>query len=60
MTLSGALGLLFEQSGLRPGDVDIVFTNSTIFAPCPSLSAMLVNEFGMRDDVTTLSTAGMG
>lgn len=59
-TLGGALRLLMQQSGLEPEDIDIVFTTSTMFSPCPSLSSMLVNEFKLRPDVTTLSVSGMG
>jgi len=59
-SFGGALRLLFDQSGLRPEDVDLLVTNSSIFAATPSLSSMLVNEFGMRAEVSTLSVAGMG
>ena len=60
-SFGGALRLLFEQQpDLRPADIDILVTNSTLFAPTPSLSSMLVNEFGFRPSVTTLSVAGMG
>lgn len=59
-SFGGALQLLLSQSGLRPGDIDILVTNSSIFAPTPSLSSMLVNDFKLKPSVSTLSVAGMG
>jgi len=35
-------------------------TACSIYCPTPSLSAMLVNKFGMRDDVISYSLGGMG
>ena len=59
-SFGGALRLLFSQTGLRPADIDVLVTNSSIFAPTPSLSAMLVHDFGLKPSVSTLSVAGMG
>lgn len=44
---------------LRPGDVDILVVNCSIFCPTPSLSAMIVNKFKMKH-VTAYSLGGMG
>ena len=51
---------MLDKTGIRPDQVDVVVTNCSIFNPVPSLSAMLVNKFKMRDDVRTFSLGGMG
>ena len=51
---------VLEKTGIRPDQIDVVVTNCSIFNPIPSLSAMLVNKFKMRDDVRTFSLGGMG
>ena len=40
--------------------VDIVIVNCSLFNPTPSLSAMVVNHFGMRPDIKTYNLSGMG
>ena len=42
---------LFERTGLRPRDIDVVVVNCSLFNPTPSLSAMIVNKFKMRTNV---------
>ena len=45
-----------------PCDVQIgvVMASCSCFAPTPSMAAMLVNHFHMRDDVLTYNLSGMG
>lgn len=40
--------------------VDIVIVSCSCFAPTPSMAAMLVNHFKMRQDVLTYNLSGMG
>jgi len=40
--------------------VDAVITTCCTFNPTPSLSAFVVNRFGLRHDVKTYSLGGMG
>ena len=44
----------------RPEDVDILIVNCSLFCPTPSLSAMIVNKFGMRSDILSYNLGGMG
>lgn len=60
MVMCGALSDLFDKTGVRPSEVDILITCCSIFCPTPSASALLVHKFGMREDVQSYSLGGMG
>lgn len=60
LVMVGVVRELLEKNGLRPTDVDILVTGSSIFCPTPSLSSMLINALGMREDVAAFSLGGMG
>jgi predicted naringenin-chalcone synthase len=47
-------------AGLKATDIDILVVNCSLFCPTPSLSAMIVNHFGMRQDVLSYNLGGMG
>ena len=47
-------------AGLSPQDIDILVVNCSLFCPTPSLSAMIVNRFKMREDVLSFNLGGMG
>ena len=36
---------LLNKSGVRPADIGVVITNSSLFNPTPSLSASVMNHF---------------
>ncbi|TVU46802.1 hypothetical protein EJB05_06365, partial [Eragrostis curvula] len=56
----GAVAELFERTGLRGRDVDVLVVNVGAFYPAPSLASRLVRAYGMRDDVAAYNLAGMG
>ncbi|KAK1407590.1 hypothetical protein QVD17_39210 [Tagetes erecta] len=55
-----AMDSLFQQTGINPEDIDILIVNCSLFAPNPSLSAMVVNKFKMRSNVKSYNLSGMG
>ena len=46
-----------NEAGLQIG---VVIVSCSCFAPTPSMAAMLVNKFSMRNDVLTYNLSGMG
>jgi hypothetical protein len=46
--------------GLEPTQIDILVTNCSIYCPVPSMTSMLINMFGMREDVQAYHLGGMG
>uniref|UniRef100_M4EUY8 3-ketoacyl-CoA synthase n=1 Tax=Brassica campestris TaxID=3711 RepID=M4EUY8_BRACM len=56
----GALDSLFEKTGIKPAEVGILIVNCSLFNPTPSLSAMIVNHYKMREDIKSYNLGGMG
>lgn len=51
---------LLKKNNLNPKAIDILITNSSMFSPTPSLSAMVINKFRMRSNVLSYNLSGMG
>jgi hypothetical protein len=51
---------LLDKAGVRADQVNFVITNSSLFNPTPSLSAMIVNHFKMSKKTIGYSLGGMG
>jgi 3-ketoacyl-CoA synthase len=49
-----------DAAGLKPTDIDILITNTSIYCPTPSIASMCVNMFRMREDVQAYHMGGMG
>ncbi|KAK9837322.1 hypothetical protein WJX81_006201 [Elliptochloris bilobata] len=60
LVLFTSIQRLFENTGIDPASVDAVITTCCTFNPTPSLSAFVVNRFGLRPSVKTYSLGGMG
>ncbi|CAI5457518.1 unnamed protein product [Closterium sp. Yama58-4] len=60
MVIFGAMDELFAKTGIDPKDVSILIVNCTIFCPTPSLSALVVNHYKMREDIQSYNLGGMG
>lgn len=51
---------LLRKNNVSPRSIDILICNSTMFCPTPSLTAMVVNKFGMRSNIQSYNLSGMG
>ncbi|KAL4339798.1 hypothetical protein GQ457_08G022200 [Hibiscus cannabinus] len=56
----GALDSLFEKTGVKPNDIDILIVNCSIFNPTPSFPAMIINHYKLRADIKSYNLSGMG
>jgi 3-ketoacyl-CoA synthase len=54
------VGGLLKSTGLKPTDIDILVVNCSVFCPTPSLAAMIIKNFQMREDVLAYNLGGMG
>ncbi|CAK0733116.1 hypothetical protein CVIRNUC_000228 [Coccomyxa viridis] len=51
---------LLRKTGISPSEVDIVIVSCSCFGPTPSLAAMVVNRFDMKESTLTYNLGGMG
>ncbi|XP_058766148.1 3-ketoacyl-CoA synthase 2-like [Vicia villosa] len=56
----GAVDELLLKTKMKVEDIDILITNCSIFNPSPSLSAMVVNHYKLKDRVLCYNLSGMG
>ena len=56
----GSLDALMRKTGVKAKEIDFLIINCSLFAPTPSLCAMVANEYGLRRDCRTYNLAGMG
>ncbi|GMI94727.1 3-ketoacyl-CoA synthase 11 [Hibiscus trionum] len=56
----GALDQLFEKTSLKPKDIGILIVNCSLFNPTPSLSAMVINRYKLRENAVSYNLGGMG
>merc|ERR1719478_2067115 len=51
---------LLNKTGLKPKDIDILIVNCSLFNPTPSMTAMIINHYGMRTNIQSYNLSGMG
>ncbi|GLJ17883.1 hypothetical protein SUGI_0312810 [Cryptomeria japonica] len=56
----GAVDAVFQDTGLSAKDINIIITTCSMLSTVPSLSSMLINRYKMKEDVKSISLAGMG
>ncbi|XP_042500289.1 3-ketoacyl-CoA synthase 6-like [Macadamia integrifolia] len=60
LVIFSAIDNLFNKTGIKAKDIDILVVNCSLFSPTPSLSAMVVNKYKMRSNVRSFNLSGMG
>lgn len=60
LVILSAMDSLFQKTGLKPKDIDILIVNCSLFSPTPSLSAMIVNKYKLRSNIRSFNLSGMG
>ena len=60
VVMFGCLDDLFERTKINPKSVDILIVNCSLFNPTPSLTAMIINHYKMRNNVVSYNLSGMG
>lgn len=60
IVMFNAVRNLLERTGLQPKQIDIIVVNCSLFNPTPSLAAMIINHFKMRNDIESYNLGGMG
>lgn len=51
---------LLAATNCKARDIDVLVVNCSLFSPTPSLCAMVINEFGLRPDISSYNLSGMG
>lgn len=49
-----------RKAKTHPKDIDILVINCSLFSPTPSLCAMVISKFGLRQDIQSFNLSGMG
>jgi len=49
-----------KKAKLQPHEIDILVINCSLFSPTPSLCAMVISKFGLRQDIQSFNLSGMG
>ncbi|XP_020573538.1 3-ketoacyl-CoA synthase 2-like [Phalaenopsis equestris] len=61
MMIFGAVDRLLDKTGVDvEKEIGVLVVNCSLFGPTPSLSAMIVNKYRMREDVASFNLSGMG
>ncbi|KAK9137538.1 hypothetical protein Sjap_008132 [Stephania japonica] len=56
----GAIDELFMKTKVKPSDIKILVTNSSLFNPTPSLTSVIINHYKMRSNILSYNLGGMG
>ncbi|KAK4790129.1 hypothetical protein SAY86_017433 [Trapa natans] len=60
LVIFSAMDSLFQKTGFKPRDIDILIVNCSLFSPTPSLSAMVINKYKLRSNIKSYNLSGMG
>ncbi|CAN6469296.1 unnamed protein product [Victoria cruziana] len=51
---------LLDKHSIKAESIDILISNCSLFSPVPSITAMIINRFGMKSDLMSFNLSGMG
>ncbi|XP_061337215.1 3-ketoacyl-CoA synthase 7 [Gastrolobium bilobum] len=51
---------LLSKHNVHPKSIDILVSNCSLFCPTPSITSMIINKFGFRSNIKSVSLSGMG
>ncbi|KAL3732461.1 hypothetical protein ACJRO7_029176 [Eucalyptus globulus] len=60
MVIHGVVDELLSATKVQPQDIGILVVNCGFLSPTPSLSAMLINHYKLRQDIHSFNLGGMG
>ncbi|BFU23688.1 fatty acid elongase, putative [Entamoeba histolytica HM-1:IMSS-B] len=60
LVMTNSCDKLFNQTGIKPEEIDCVICNCSLFCCTPSLAAMLMNHYKMKSTCKNYSLGGMG
>lgn len=60
LVMFGAVDDLIASTGIRPRDIKVLVVNCGVLNTTPSLSAMLINRYKLRQDIHSFNLGGMG
>lgn len=49
-----------KKANVKPSEIDVLVINCSLFSPTPSLCAMVISHFKMRQDILSYNLSGMG
>ncbi|KAI5603310.1 hypothetical protein POPTR_001G234500v4 [Populus trichocarpa] len=55
-----SIGKLLARSGIAPKEIDVLVVNVSMQSVVPSLPAMIINHYKLREDVKVFNLTGMG
>lgn len=60
MVLFTVVKNLLSKHKIKSKQIDILISNCSLACPTPSITAMIINKFGFRSNVKSISLSGMG
>jgi 3-ketoacyl-CoA synthase len=60
LVMFNCIDQLLKRNNVHPRDIDVLVVNCSLFNPTPSLAAMIINNYGMREDIICYNLSGMG